>query len=179
MCFFFNDTATTEIYTLSLHDALPISNGNEMAVAGTGPLAGGAKFGGGISTDYPTCVGIYCHGDFVDGGIGGGNVSNAPNWGVSSTGACGTCHGDPGKATDSLKAAPIAGSSGSVHPNHVSMAATAPSVTCTVCHYDDWGKGTNGTYGNYQRHANGAIEINLNNRYSDDQIGRASCRERV
>src|SRR2546427_8729956 len=24
--FFFNDTATTEIYTLSLHDALPISN---------------------------------------------------------------------------------------------------------------------------------------------------------
>src|SRR5690349_23887818 len=24
-CFFFNDAATTEIYTLSLHDALPIS----------------------------------------------------------------------------------------------------------------------------------------------------------
>src|SRR3712207_6942764 len=31
--FFFNDTATTEIYTLSLHDALPIY--------GAGPLAGG------------------------------------------------------------------------------------------------------------------------------------------
>src|SRR3712207_4413250 len=27
-CFFFNDTATTEIYTLSLHDALPILAGN-------------------------------------------------------------------------------------------------------------------------------------------------------
>src|SRR3712207_7754687 len=27
--FFFNDTATTEIYTLSLHDALPISDGQE------------------------------------------------------------------------------------------------------------------------------------------------------
>jgi len=27
--FFFNDTATTEIYTLSLHDALPISAGVE------------------------------------------------------------------------------------------------------------------------------------------------------
>ena len=27
MLFFFNDTATTEIYTLSLHDALPISVG--------------------------------------------------------------------------------------------------------------------------------------------------------
>src|SRR3712207_8991242 len=26
MCIFFNDTATTEIYTLSLHDALPISS---------------------------------------------------------------------------------------------------------------------------------------------------------
>src|SRR3712207_6862432 len=33
--FFFNDTATTEIYTLSLHDALPISEQawREMAVA--------------------------------------------------------------------------------------------------------------------------------------------------
>src|SRR5256885_9632005 len=28
--FFFNDTATTEIYTLSLHDALPISVANEL-----------------------------------------------------------------------------------------------------------------------------------------------------
>src|SRR3712207_6947159 len=27
LCFFFNDTATTEIYTLSLHDALPIFHG--------------------------------------------------------------------------------------------------------------------------------------------------------
>src|SRR6476661_304970 len=29
--FFFNDTATTEIYTLSLHDALPISAASEVA----------------------------------------------------------------------------------------------------------------------------------------------------
>src|SRR5256885_14282647 len=28
--FFFNDTATTEIYTLSLHDALPISRASAM-----------------------------------------------------------------------------------------------------------------------------------------------------
>src|SRR5258708_30569258 len=28
--FFFNDTATTEIYTLSLHDALPISFGGQV-----------------------------------------------------------------------------------------------------------------------------------------------------
>ena len=30
--FFFNDTATTEIYTLSLHDALPISIRNSLVV---------------------------------------------------------------------------------------------------------------------------------------------------
>src|SRR5271169_5229167 len=31
--FFFNDTATTEIYTLSLHDALPIWLGRPLAMA--------------------------------------------------------------------------------------------------------------------------------------------------
>src|SRR5687767_15753852 len=38
--FFFNDTATTEIYTLSLHDALPISEGTHARVwdAGSGRL---------------------------------------------------------------------------------------------------------------------------------------------
>src|SRR3712207_9028737 len=30
--FFFNDTATTEIYTLSLHDALPIFDGERLVV---------------------------------------------------------------------------------------------------------------------------------------------------
>src|SRR3712207_9358797 len=33
MFFFFNDTATTEIYTLSLHDALPISQRQARTVA--------------------------------------------------------------------------------------------------------------------------------------------------
>src|SRR5688572_32057390 len=33
LCFFFNDTATTEIYTLSLHDALPISSRSRPAPA--------------------------------------------------------------------------------------------------------------------------------------------------
>src|SRR2546426_8340917 len=33
MCFFFNDTATTEIYTLSLHDALPICGSGRLEVA--------------------------------------------------------------------------------------------------------------------------------------------------
>src|SRR5215471_19505135 len=33
LLFFFNDTATTEIYTLSLHDALPISGGHSSCPA--------------------------------------------------------------------------------------------------------------------------------------------------
>src|SRR2546430_12307989 len=37
--FFFNDTATTEIYTLSLHDALPIFDGLE-TVGDQGIMAG-------------------------------------------------------------------------------------------------------------------------------------------
>src|SRR3712207_8424848 len=54
MCFLFNDTATTEIYTLSLHDALPIyqvhdplrdalgagGDGDPPAVAGAVGVAG-------------------------------------------------------------------------------------------------------------------------------------------
>src|SRR2546427_13272897 len=34
--FFFNDTATTEIYTLSLHDALPICGGRSEAAGSPG-----------------------------------------------------------------------------------------------------------------------------------------------
>src|SRR3712207_9150956 len=37
--FFFNDTATTEIYTLSLHDALPISTAALHAAFGDGRSA--------------------------------------------------------------------------------------------------------------------------------------------
>src|SRR3712207_8125058 len=44
LCFFFNDTATTEIYTLSLHDALPIFSkargllGRTLGLVGTGQI---------------------------------------------------------------------------------------------------------------------------------------------
>ena len=37
-CFFFNDTATTEIYTLSLHDALPISHTYDLPIHFKGQL---------------------------------------------------------------------------------------------------------------------------------------------
>src|SRR3712207_2753018 len=49
LIFFFNDTATTEIYTLSLHDALPIYR----VVVGAGPAGFGAAVYGaseGLST---------------------------------------------------------------------------------------------------------------------------------
>src|SRR2546427_3054648 len=46
--FFFNDTATTEIYTLSLHDALPISAGfSEASRRSSGSAGGGACPGAG------------------------------------------------------------------------------------------------------------------------------------
>src|SRR3712207_8412427 len=48
VCFFFNDTATTEIYTLSLHDALPIS-------------ASGDRSGCSVATD--SAVGLNQGGD--------------------------------------------------------------------------------------------------------------------
>src|SRR3990170_5505624 len=40
MFFFFNDTATTEIYTLSLHDALPISPASPPRAAARGRDSG-------------------------------------------------------------------------------------------------------------------------------------------
>src|SRR3712207_7463684 len=39
MFFFFNDTATTEIYTLSLHDALPISSAGDRSAGRCGSAA--------------------------------------------------------------------------------------------------------------------------------------------
>src|SRR3712207_6979269 len=68
-CFFFNDTATTEIYTLSLHDALPILPvlkplhdeaglvrivaSTYQAVSGSG-VAGVAELAGQLAVDDPT-----------------------------------------------------------------------------------------------------------------------------
>src|SRR6266571_9197707 len=41
--FFFNDTATTEIYTLSLHDALPISPRSRCGPSTATPCSGGTS----------------------------------------------------------------------------------------------------------------------------------------
>src|SRR3989442_12047746 len=47
--FFFNDTATTEIYTLSLHDALPICR----APASHGDVLGPGRFDGALRSHGP------------------------------------------------------------------------------------------------------------------------------
>src|SRR2546422_7655372 len=52
--FFFNDTATTEIYTLSLHDALPIWDTRTLSSpnrSSTCPLAGRTVISGSIRPD--------------------------------------------------------------------------------------------------------------------------------
>src|SRR5947209_11261485 len=56
--FFFNDTATTEIYTLSLHDALPISRPNgpdrSPSCSGAAALRGCAGAVGGTRSEEHT-----------------------------------------------------------------------------------------------------------------------------
>src|SRR2546430_4132918 len=51
MFFFFNDTATTEIYTLSLHDALPILLGFIMRFA-TGSTVISPELRGGLTIGF-------------------------------------------------------------------------------------------------------------------------------
>src|SRR5687767_15452227 len=59
--FFFNDTATTQIYTLSLHDALPISFNNSAEIQATHEQE---------DWDHR-----HAHGDFVGDHLGAGTRS--------------------------------------------------------------------------------------------------------
>src|SRR3712207_488736 len=75
MLFFFNDTATTEIYTLSLHDALPISAGAPpevvAVIAAANEIVGKPyKYGGG-------------HGDWDDSGY---DCSGAESYALNGAG---------------------------------------------------------------------------------------------
>src|SRR2546425_2498492 len=53
--FFFNDTATTEIYTLSLHDALPISRSHLAARASVIGGRGAVWYGTAWSRSWMSC----------------------------------------------------------------------------------------------------------------------------
>src|SRR5438132_11586775 len=64
--FFFTDTATPEIYTLSLHDALPISQRGGRGFGGAGfrgGAIGGAGFRGGRSEEHTSE--LQSHSDLV------------------------------------------------------------------------------------------------------------------
>src|SRR3712207_7151231 len=54
---FFNDTATTEIYTLSLHDALPISCFRKRNRCAAMPMAGRWPMTGGLGICAPRSTG--------------------------------------------------------------------------------------------------------------------------
>src|SRR3712207_9526531 len=55
--FFFNDTATTEIYTLSLHDALPISLYHRRR--GADPAPASQDIPSGCACDTDDCLGKH------------------------------------------------------------------------------------------------------------------------
>src|SRR3712207_7443531 len=58
LLFFFNDTATTEIYTLSLHDALPISTWSLCAPRATYWLRRAESLPGRIATTLRSATGV-------------------------------------------------------------------------------------------------------------------------
>src|SRR5262249_60591514 len=71
--FFFNETATTEIYTLSLHDALPICGAMSKLFGGGQKAASGGIQGDVLATDNNT-VGMGDAG--IKSAIQGSNVPN-------------------------------------------------------------------------------------------------------
>src|SRR3712207_7755811 len=81
LLFFFNDTATTEIYTLSLHDALPICPTWRTAAWWCSPATPPTSWPT-TSTACRTCsctigaesAGGHRHGDAVDSGVAGQHV---------------------------------------------------------------------------------------------------------
>ena len=85
MCFFFNDTATTEIYTLSLHDALPIYE-NITLVAINSPDSGSAAIitgGVQLTADGATLKGFEINSGRLSSGNKVGVSVYAPNTEVS------------------------------------------------------------------------------------------------
>src|SRR6266550_4134348 len=86
-CFFFNDTATTEIYTLSLHDALPICTVGGLAGTSTGTITDSTASGAVTSTGANSTVGGLV-------GTSAGTIANSTASGaVTSTGANSTVNG--------------------------------------------------------------------------------------
>src|SRR2546422_11056586 len=92
--FFFNDTATTEIYTLSLHDALPIS----VPLGAPAARVRAAGRGGTRTRDRGP----------GDGAAGGGGGTRGSGPGVGTL----TCRGTAGRAPTHHRGLPTAAASG-------------------------------------------------------------------
>src|SRR5438309_11517290 len=75
--FFFNDPATTEIYTLSLHDALPRASGSGPGAArhGRPGPAGGDSWGSG---DADGGCGVARYSRWPTGAVWGGGSTSSP-----------------------------------------------------------------------------------------------------
>ena len=79
--FFFNDTATTEIYTLSLHDALPISQKNNIVIIEDACEALGSEYKGRkVGTFGDASVFAFYPNKQITTGEGGMIVSNKKEW---------------------------------------------------------------------------------------------------
>src|SRR6266481_7929136 len=82
--FFFNDTATTEIYTLSLHDALPISPTRPPASVGrraacAGPHRGDRKSTRLNSSHSSSSYAVFCLKKKIKNSFLGAHLSKLPN----------------------------------------------------------------------------------------------------
>jgi predicted CxxxxCH...CXXCH cytochrome family protein len=85
----------------------------------------GGSYSGSLTpgVGYGTCSNVYCHGSSMDPN-GGTDVT--PDWGDSTTGQCGTCHG----AT--ILNPPLLGS----HPAHKQGFLVVYNYDCGLCHKD-------------------------------------------
>ena len=90
MIFFFNDTATTEIYTLSLHDALPIFKGLHFKCAAEEAII----FAGGTNVDlrlidctFESTNMVYADAKFLYGQFSGGGTQHIENCRIKDFGS--------------------------------------------------------------------------------------------
>src|SRR5574341_138815 len=140
--FFFNDTATTEIYTLSLHDALP-AGGPVVAPCQTCHAAEGRDWEASVHArnaetrgDAPTCVG--CHGSHT---VYGAEDRRSPVHPLNVAGLCGRCHADDriigtyfASPAEAQARTAVAQFHKTVHGTALTRAGLTVAATCNDCH---------------------------------------------
>lgn len=104
-----------------------------------------AGFTPSYSTSTGTCSNSYCHGNFTNG-----NPTNAVAWSGFTSAAieCGTCHGDPSRATLAERALPKTSAEGGTHPNN---------LNCSGCHGDVVNASL--SFVNAGKHINGKLNV--------------------